>query len=259
MAAPNLRTLLDFETNVEGAAKTFLATDTGLSASSVFASIDQDDLVLPRVSVALELGEALDPVDPKTTGSTEFEYRKFTGSLIVIVASDGSTDGSQTAHRNIRADVRKSLLLNSDNFTTVPDDNVTGFTVTGQTDGSQGNYTATGQLLNGKPVFDRDLSSTRVIRYNGTFWIIYDDDEGESLWRATQSTDWPWQVTSWSRLAGEGSQPVFSDLVGTSILPYYDVKYLRPTSTNFEIDGDLAVSTLSYDIQFVIRDDAWPS
>ena len=66
MAAPDLETLLDFETNVESAAKTFLQTATGLSAASAFASLDQDDLVLPRISVMLEMGEALDPTDPRT-------------------------------------------------------------------------------------------------------------------------------------------------------------------------------------------------
>lgn len=257
MAAPNLRTLLDFETNIEDAAKTFLATDTGLAASSVFASLDQDDLVLPRVSVALELGEALDPVDPKTTGSSEFEYRKYTGTLIVVVASDGSTDGSQTAHRNHRADVRKSLLLNSDNFTTIPNENVTGFTNSGD---QSGTYTIKGgSPIFGKPRFDKDTDSDYEFRFNGSEWILYDDVESETRWQADQQTEWPWLVTSWTLVDGAGSQPSLSSLVGTNLLPYYDVKYLRPTSTSFEMDGDLAVSTLSYDMQFAIRNDAWPS
>lgn len=259
MAAPNLRTLLDFETNVETAAKTFLETATGLSASSVFAGLDQDDLILPRISVMLELGEAVDPFDPKTTGSDDLEYRKFTGTLNVIITSDGSTDGSQTAHRNIRADARSALLRNADNFTTVPDDDVTGFTVTGPTDGSQGDYSATGGSQGGKPVFERNTNSDYRVQLEGSRWEFYDDDRENTLWRANQSTDWPWQVTSWSRQSGSGSQPVLSDLVGTSILPYYDVNYLRPSGTSFEMDGDLAVSTLSYQINLVIRNDAWPS
>lgn len=168
MAAPNIRTLLDFETNVETAAKTFLEADTGLSASSIFASLDQDNLVLPRISVMFELGEAIDPVDLKETGSTEFEYRKYTGTLNIIITSDGSTDGSQTDHRNHRADVRASMLLNADNFTA-------------------------------------------------------------------------------------------SDGEGGTLLPYYDVNYMRPTGTTFEMDEDLAISTLSYQINLVIRNDAWPS
>lgn len=46
---------------------------------------------------------------------------------------------------------------------------------------------------------------------------------------------------------------------GGYILPYYDVLYQRPTETTYEIDGDLAVSTLAYQIKFQIRDDAFPT
>ena len=45
----------------------------------------------------------------------------------------------------------------------------------------------------------------------------------------------------------------------TTILPYYDVKYLRPTGTDFEIDGDLAISNLTYAVTFSIKEDAFPS
>jgi hypothetical protein len=40
---------------------------------------------------------------------------------------------------------------------------------------------------------------------------------------------------------------------GSSILPYYEVKYMRPAGTDFEVDGDLAVSTLTYEIKFTIN------
>ena len=50
---------------------------------------------------------------------------------------------------------------------------------------------------------------------------------------------------NWSTLDGGGS----------SILPYYEVKYMRPTGTDFEVDGDLAVSTLTYEIKFTIKSD----
>ncbi len=168
MAAPDLETLLDFETNVESAAKTFLQTATGLSAASAFASLDQDDLVLPRISVMLEMGEALDPTDPRTTGSSDLEYRKYAATLNILIVTDASIDGTQADHRSIRAKVRSAMLLNADNFTT---------------------------------------------------------DDGE----------------------------------GGTILPYYDVNYMRPSGTSFEQDGDLAISTLAYTINLVIRNDAWPT
>lgn len=166
MPAPNLETLLDFETNVESAAKTFLATDTGLSASSIFSTLDQDSFVAPRIGVQFELGEALDPPDQKTLTDTELEYRKYTGTLSIEVVSDGSINDSQIAHRQLRAKVRASLLLNAENFTT---------------------------LVNGE-----------------------------------------------------------------SILPYYDVNYLRPTGTTIDADGDLLISTLEYEMNLVIRNDAFP-
>jgi hypothetical protein len=41
----------------------------------------------------------------------------------------------------------------------------------------------------------------------------------------------------------------------STVLPYYEVKYMRPTGTDFEVDGDLAISTLTYDILFTINKD----
>jgi len=42
---------------------------------------------------------------------------------------------------------------------------------------------------------------------------------------------------------------------GSTILPYYQVKYMKPSGTDFEVDGDLAVSTLTYEIKFTINPD----
>jgi len=50
---------------------------------------------------------------------------------------------------------------------------------------------------------------------------------------------------NWTTLDGGGSY----------ILPYYEVKYMRPSGTDFEVDGDIAVSTLTYDIKFTINSD----
>lgn len=168
MAAPDLETLLDFETNVENAAQIFLSTDTGLSTSSINLTLDQDDLVLPRIEVKFELGEALDPTDPKTTGSAELEYRKYTGTLNVIVMTRASKNGTDVNHRSYRAKVRKSLLLNANNFTTL-------------------------------------------------------DDGGPA-----------------------------------TILPYYDVNYLRPIGTDYTVDGNIAISALTFAMNLCIRNDAWP-
>tara|TARA_S200002703_G_scaffold107052_1_gene92994 strand:+ start:1681 stop:2187 length:507 start_codon:yes stop_codon:yes gene_type:complete len=167
MPAPNLETLLDFETNFETASKTFLETATGLTAASTYSTLDQDTFVVPRIEVMFEMGAGIDPPASKTLDSSTVEYMAHEGTLTIRVVSDASVNGTQNNHRTIRGKVRGSMLLNADNFTTVDGD--------------------------------------------------------------------------------------------TTILPYYDVKYLRPTGTDFEIDGDLAISNLTYSIIFSIKEDAFPA
>ena len=167
MPAPNDETVLNFETNFETAATTFLATDTGLTASSIYATLDQDTFVVPRIELMFEVGEALDPPLPKYSSSSDLEYLEHRGTLTIRIVSDASVSGTEANHRTIRSKVRKSMLLNSLNFTTPDGD--------------------------------------------------------------------------------------------TTILPYYSVQYMRPTGTSYEIDGELAVSTLTYSIVFSIKDDAFPS
>jgi hypothetical protein len=167
MPAPDFTTLLDFETNIETAATTFLATDTGLSASSLFATLDQDSFVVPRLEVMFESGEGIDPPTQQTTNSSQVEYMQNRGVLSIRVVSDASVTGTETTHRQLRAKIRRSMLLNADNFTTPSGD--------------------------------------------------------------------------------------------STILPYYAIQYMRPTGTSYEVDGDLAVSTLTYEIIFSIKKDAFPS
>ena len=38
-----------------------------------------------------------------------------------------------------------------------------------------------------------------------------------------------------------------------SNLPHYEVKYMRPAGDDYEVDGDFAVSVLSYDLKFCIK------
>ena len=46
---------------------------------------------------------------------------------------------------------------------------------------------------------------------------------------------------------------------GSANLPYYDVKKLMPAGTDYEVDGDMNVTQLMYEMTFEIRDDAWPT
>ena len=163
----DLTTLLDFETNVENAAKIFLATATGLEASSLYATLDQDNLVLPRISVAFQSSGAIDPVDLKSTTSNQLEYRKYSGSFSIQIVSDASRDNTQTEHRTLRAEVRAAMLLNAEN------------------------------------------------------------------WTAT-------------------------DELEQDVLPYYDVNYMRPSGTEYVVEGDFAISSLTYEMNLTIRNDQFP-
>tara|TARA_R110002074_G_scaffold68756_3_gene161055 strand:+ start:1217 stop:1720 length:504 start_codon:yes stop_codon:yes gene_type:complete len=163
----DLTTLLDFETNVETAAKIFLSTATGLQASSLYATLDQDNLVLPRISVSFESSGAIDPVDVKSISSDQLEYRKYSGNFSIQVVSDASRDDTQAEHRTLRAQVRAAMLLNAEN------------------------------------------------------------------WTAT-------------------------DELEQDVLPYYDINYMRPVGTEYVIEGDLAISSLSYEMNLTIRNDQFP-
>ncbi len=151
---------LDLETNFEDAAKTFLETATGLSASSLYASLDQDTFVSPRLSIRAEIGSAEDP--PTLVAGDVLEYTQYNLNLSISIVSDAAIDGTQTSHRSYREKVREAMLLNAANWTS--------------TDG------------NGDP-----------------------------------------------------------------ILPFYEVKYMRPSGSDFEVDGDLAISTLTFEIKFTIK------
>jgi len=45
----------------------------------------------------------------------------------------------------------------------------------------------------------------------------------------------------------------------STTLEYYDVKLLKPAGTEYETDGDMNISQLTYTVVWEIRDDAWPT
>ena len=164
MAAPDFATLFDFETQLEDAATTFLATASGLPESSVFSTLDQDEFTVPRVEVMVEINEGIDPPVKRSTVSDVEEYLNYAATISIRVVTDALQDGTQAAHRAMRGAIRGEMMQNGNNWTTTP-----------------------------------------------------------------------------------------------SLLPFYSVQYQRPMGTSYEIDGDLAVSTLTYDIRFAIKNDAWPA
>ncbi len=254
MPAPNLETLFDFETNIESAAKTFLETATGLSASSLYASLDQDDFILPRIGISYEDGGAVDPFDTRGSG---VEYLKYEGTFNITVITDASLDNTASNHRLIRGKVRSAMLLQADNWTTILDANVSGFTITNPTDsGTAGVYAESG-TFGGKKQF---VLGDSKVRYDTDRWKIYNANTDDDRWQASLgSEDYPWNASGWTAVQGTGSAPLFSLLTGTSVLPYYDINYMRPMGTTYEVDGNLAISTISYQINVGIRDDAWVS
>lgn len=257
MAAPNLHTLLDFESNIQNATKIFLETETGLSASSIFTTLDQDNFVNPRIGISFEYEGAEEPLDLKTGSGSEREYNKHMGNLRVDVISDGSIDATSPTHRELRGKVRAALLQNAAGYGTVPDANVTGFTITGADGDTNGTYTK-GSDIGGKVRFDGGSSGDSRIFWqtsSSTWRIRYDDD---TYYYSSEDTTYPWQVTSWTIADGSGT-PAFGSFTGEDILPYYDVVYLKPGSTDFESDGDLLISSLNYEMKFYIKLDAWTS
>jgi len=42
-------------------------------------------------------------------------------------------------------------------------------------------------------------------------------------------------------------------------LPFYSLKFLRPSGSSRDVDGDLHRTILSYDLRFVVRSDAFPN
>lgn len=197
MAAPDLETLLDFETNVENAAQIFLATDTGLSASSINLTLDQDELELPRLEVKFDLGEAIDPPDPKTTGSAELEYRKYTGVLNVMVMTRATLDGSETSHRTFRAKVRSALLLNALNFSGgTPDAMVVEDA--GSTD-YNGVYPKNG-TVSGKPFYGTVPTEIGIFWDDvSSFWVIGLLDSAEFGYYSSENVANPSLVTTWEK------------------------------------------------------------
>ena len=50
-----------------------------------------------------------------------------------------------------------------------------------------------------------------------------------------------------------------ADNWGSTNLPYYDLKYLRPSGESYSTDGDFNLTEMSWELIFEIRSDAWPT
>ena len=95
--------------------------------------------------------------------------------------------------------------------------NITRFTITGPTDRS----TANGSFLKHSSYWRANDEARLRIRLSSggsPTWEIVDTDESETFWTSTESTTYPWEVTTWTvGNDGSGSPPTFGSFVGGSI------------------------------------------
>jgi hypothetical protein len=255
--------ILDFETNFETVAKEFLATDLSSFTSLQFSSsLDRSNFTLPRLEINAELQGAEDPPTKDSFG--RLNYSQYSLNLEIKIITDMSSDVADEAtgldpsnlHRKLREEVRTSMLLSSSNWTTPKADSVI---VSGA--GSSivnGTYSKTG-TLNNRGVYTKPAgASYGKIYYDNSLPTPFDwaiSVEGESsedifyLGYAAGASFFPYDASSWSTVVDNASDPRPSVSQGY-ILEDYEVKYMRPAGTDYEVDGDLGISTLTYEIKF---------
>jgi hypothetical protein len=252
--------ILDFETNFETAAKSFLATDLSSYSSLQFvSSLDQANFTIPRIEINVELQGADDP--PTQDQQDRFNYSQYSMNFILRIISDlsdSSTDSSSgltpaETHRAIRKKVRESMLLSSDNFTT---QDSTQILVTGAgTSAANGVYTQKPSV----PQYDKPSRDERI-RQDGSEWVLTQNNSIDPLYELYKTTNSPTNPTDgdavWVSVSGQGTDPVPTVRIGP-LLADYEVKYIRPAGTDFEVDGDLGISTLTYEIKFCTRPSRW--
>jgi hypothetical protein len=261
--------IYNFEQNIEEAAKNFLSTN--ITEDIIFTTLRLNDLVMPRVSISFELGEALDPPDLKNTSSSLLDYRKYTGILSLQIATDSSIDPASSGgssfenndleHAKLRAKIRNQMRLSLTNWDALS----TNYVKMSGAGSTQVNtiYEREATDVNGKASYRDVIGSFPRIRFGdikssgSNKWQIYIDGGlfQTLLYESpSQSPAYPWQVTDWETVSPDGSVPVPS-VDQWRALPFYDVNYCRPTSTEFNVDESFSISELNYEMNFVIRND----
>tara|TARA_R100001244_G_scaffold35015_2_gene32234 strand:+ start:2629 stop:3333 length:705 start_codon:yes stop_codon:yes gene_type:complete len=234
MAATDLNDLNNFEYHFETAAATFLNTDTGID---VFRTVIEDNLTAPRLEIQLFVDGAMEPFAPRNGGasSTSQDYRAFTGVFQCRVITDNATGGAAN-HATYRSKVRTSLMRTAENW---------------YGGGAGGALTGTGSISSGTT----DLTGTGTVFTTelevGNHFTV----ETEAFVIASISSDTELNVVT----ASAANYTNGSLGLSASNLPYYNVKKLMPAGTDYEVDGDMNVTQLMYELTFEIRDDAWPA
>ena len=114
MAASSLSDLLNFEYHFETAAVTFLNTDVGIS---VFRTVIETTLTVPRLEIQLEVTNAMEPIAPRNGGAspTVQDYRAHQGVFQTRIVTDNAQNQAGD-HATYVSKVRASLLASGTNW-----------------------------------------------------------------------------------------------------------------------------------------------
>ena len=233
MAASDLDDLNNFEVHFETSAVTFLTADVGID---IFRTVIEDNLVTPRIEVEFGVEAANEPFAMRNGGGSPdtLDYRSYAGSFQARLVTDNATGGAGD-HATYRAKMRTSLMRSGANWY----GGGGGGSVTGTASISSGTSTLTGVGTS----FESELSPGDSITVDGASFIVASITSDTVLTTASAAA---------STITAGGLAKAASNLA------YYDVKLLKPSGTEYETDGDMNISALTYDLVWEIRDDAWP-
>ncbi len=241
MAAGDLDELNDFEANFERSAASFLNTDVGVST---FRTVIEDSLVTPRIEVQFGADDAMEPFAPHNGGSspTVEDYRAYNATFVAQLITDNATGGA-SAHAGYRAKIRTALMRSGANW----NGGASGADSVELT-GTAG-ISSTGIVLTGTGTdFTTELAVGDKFTVGAEYLTVGSITTSTALTVATAASQ---------TITGGDLVRIESLTLGPN-LPFYDVKELRPQGAEYETDGDLNISQLSWAVVFEIRDDAWP-
>lgn len=251
MAATNLWEVYDIETPFEKSAVAYMTSvfADDLSNYSIVRTINEDELLTPRVEVRFELGDAIDPTPQRGGGSSPatFDYRNFNAQFFVRIVTDNAQNQDDN-HRKARATSRQCLAVSSTIFST------TGSSGSPQLTGTVNGNPALSNVLNGSGTeFSDKLAVGDTIR-------IESSAGNETKVVQTINSNIQLLVTSDFALNHSGGNifRVQSFTYGPA-LEYFTVNYMKPESTVYETDGTFNISDMTYSLIMAIRADAWPS
>lgn len=241
MAAGSLNEINGFEGNFEKAAASFLTTDVGITT---FPTVVEDSLVTPRIEVKFDVDDAMEPFAPRNGGAspTTEDYRAFNGIFSAQLATDNATGGA-SAHAGYRAKIRTALMRSGTNWNGGAS-GAESVTITG----TASITSATTALTGTGTAFTTELAVGDKFTVGAEYLTV------DTIASATALT----VTTAASGTIAGGSLVRIQSLTLGPNLPFYDVKELQPQGTEYETDGDLNVSQMSWSVVFEIRDDAWP-